>query len=188
MAQISKHWALKSRITVREAALFICGHDPIDNRFMEQRDMEEVSIVADALISELQLSAEWITGDDLLLTKFGINERFQSPENADWDTAILHTGAKEWAESKGYEWPIDLRKPEAKKSFDTSKYPNELQAAIHAFEALKDTKGSNSPKQRITDWLESNKAKYGNLSVKAIERISTVANWKSEGGTPKAGG
>lgn len=184
MAEISRHWALKDRITVREIALIICGHDPIDAHLIEQRDHGEVSIVADALVDELQRMAEWITGDDLLLKKYGVRDT----QDVEWGTLVYHTGAKEWAESKGYEWPIDLRKPEPKKSFDTSKYPNELQAAIHAFEALKDSKGSNSPKQRIADWLESNKAKYGNLSVKAIDRISTVANWKSEGGTPKAGG
>lgn len=71
---------------------------------------------------------------------------------------------------------------------DVSRYPEELKAAIEAFEALQDSAKQSRgrhPKQLLRAWLDANKS---HLSGNARERIATVANWQPAGGAPKTPG
>jgi hypothetical protein len=64
-------------------------------------------------------------------------------------------------------------------------YPNELRAAIEAFEAVHgdpNAAAKRSPKAALTAWLKANRPE---LSSNARERIATVANWQPTGGAPK---
>ena len=67
-------------------------------------------------------------------------------------------------------------------------YPDELRAAIEAFEAvhadLARLRG-RSPKTVVAEWLETHKPE---LSASARDRIAVVANWQREGGAPKTPG
>jgi hypothetical protein len=67
-------------------------------------------------------------------------------------------------------------------------YPDELRAAIEAFEVVHADPTrlrGRSPKTVLAEWLETHKPE---LSVSARERIATVANWQREGGAPKTPG
>jgi hypothetical protein len=65
-------------------------------------------------------------------------------------------------------------------------YPQELSAAIEAFNAVRENSASTakrSPKAALLAWLVVNKP---DLSKNARERIATVANWQPSGGAPKS--
>jgi hypothetical protein len=69
-----------------------------------------------------------------------------------------------------------------------SAYPEELRAAIEAFEAVHGDEAatrSKTPKAALKEWLETNRPDIGD---NARARISTVANWKPSGGAPKTPG
>lgn len=64
-------------------------------------------------------------------------------------------------------------------------YPDELRAAIEAFEAVSSNPSATAkrtPKAALAGWLKMNKPE---LSANAQKRIATVANWLPAGGAPK---
>lgn len=65
-------------------------------------------------------------------------------------------------------------------SFDktSTTYPNELDLAIQAWQAVSSSKGKGKPKARIKAWLDDNTK----LSDAAKERICVVCNWEKLGG------
>lgn len=72
------------------------------------------------------------------------------------------------------------------------RYSGRLAAAIRAWEAMEDQNlmSGKSPKAAMADWLNQNCKEFGlvyngNVSNEAIERVSYVANWQTEGGSPK---
>lgn len=65
-----------------------------------------------------------------------------------------------------------------------SKYPQELDAAIQAWQAVSGIEGKGKPKARIKAWLDSHDT-FKNLSNQAKERIATVANWDKLGGATR---
>ncbi|GEM_PF-6823390 len=75
-----------------------------------------------------------------------------------------------------------------RKALATLAYPDELRAAIEAFEAVHANPAATAkqtPKAALAAWLEQNKPE---LSANARERIATVANWQPQGGVPKTPG
>lgn len=65
--------------------------------------------------------------------------------------------------------------------------PQELAIALAAHEAVRgspDLLRRKTPKQALVQWL---KVAHPELSVGAVERISTVANWEPTGGAPRQG-
>jgi len=65
-------------------------------------------------------------------------------------------------------------------------YPQELAAAIEAFEAVHTADlAGRSAKSVLLGWLNANRPQ---LSANARERIATVANWQPTGGAPKTPG
>ena len=64
-------------------------------------------------------------------------------------------------------------------------YPYELEAAVSAFEGVRENAAltaKRSPKSALLEWLETNRPK---LSESARERVATVANWSPKGGAPR---
>jgi len=67
-------------------------------------------------------------------------------------------------------------------------YPDELRAAVEAFEAVRDDANALrgvTPKTALLAWLSEHKPE---LSNGARERIATVANWQPGGGAPRTPG
>src|SRR5450830_128985 len=60
-------------------------------------------------------------------------------------------------------------------------YPNELDLAVRAWQAVSKIQGKGKPKARIKAWLDENT----NLSNEAKNRISIVANWDKLGGATR---
>jgi len=105
------------------------------------------------------------------------------------ETKIPVVDLVQWAHSCGlpHHWHVNssgLRQGTS----DLSRYPDELRAAIEAFDAVRDTPkatAGKSAKQALAAWLEANKPE---LSANARDRIATVANWQQVGGAPKTPG
>lgn len=91
-----------------------------------------------------------------------------------------------WCDSRGIAHPWGAS--QTKHAAVMATYPDELRAAIEAFEAVRhDPKATSgkSAKQAIRAWLDGHKR---DLSKEARERISIVANWQEKGGAPKTPG
>lgn len=72
-------------------------------------------------------------------------------------------------------------------SNDLSRFPDELRAAIKAFNAVRNDPGAmrgKTPKQALEAWLLKNTE----LGTAARERVAMVANWQPTGGVPKTPG
>lgn len=99
-------------------------------------------------------------------------------------TTITPTALVSWCGKHNAPIPTALAKIGA--SQDTiGTYPEQLRAAIEAFEAVHSDAVAlrgRSPKTALLEWLEQHKPK---LSANARERIATVANWQPTGGAPK---
>jgi hypothetical protein len=80
--------------------------------------------------------------------------------------------------------PAEHAKPEFS---DAEGYPEELRAAIEAFQAVRRTfkPAGRSPKTVLTEWLAKHKPELGSS---AIDRIATLVNWQKRGGAPKTPG
>jgi hypothetical protein len=71
---------------------------------------------------------------------------------------------------------------------DLSTFPQELRAAIEAYQAVRFDIGATSgrsPRTALRAWLTENRCELG---ANAIDRIATVANWQPSGGAPKTPG
>jgi len=80
---------------------------------------------------------------------------------------------------------IARNEPDAASIHGNNGYPDELRAAIEAFEAVRADHTllcGRSPKTVLAEWLEKHKPE---LSASARDRIATVANWQREGGAPR---
>ena len=63
-------------------------------------------------------------------------------------------------------------------------YPQELAAALQAWQAVSSIEGKGKPKARIKAWLDNHET-FKKLSIEAKERIATVANWDKLGGATR---
>jgi len=91
-----------------------------------------------------------------------------------------------WCDSRGIAHPWGMT--ETRHAAVVTTYPDELRAAIEAFEAVHADPTlvrGRSPKTVLAEWLEKHKPE---LSGNARDRIATVANWQREGGAPKTPG
>lgn len=91
-----------------------------------------------------------------------------------------------WCDSRGIAHPWSTS--ETQHAAVIATYPDELRAAIEAFEAVHSDINllrGRSPKTVLTEWLKNHKP---DLSASARDRIATVANWQREGGAPKTPG
>jgi len=78
---------------------------------------------------------------------------------------------------------LDEEKINQKELFDkdSSTYPQELDWAMKAWEAVKNDKSKGKPKAKIKAWLDANTQ----LSNEAKDRISIVVNWDKTGGATR---
>lgn len=102
------------------------------------------------------------------------------------DTTVLVTNLAAWCETKGIAHPFRARADQtiAAPARSLDRYPEQLRAAIEAFEALRHDSGATagkSAKDALMAWLETNT----NLGKGARERVAIIANWQPKGGAPK---
>jgi hypothetical protein len=74
-------------------------------------------------------------------------------------------------------------------ALDLSSFPQELRAAIEAYQAVSsDSRATagKSPRAALRSWLSENRS--AELGANAIDRIATIANWQPSGGAPKTPG
>jgi len=184
-------WQYAELISLRDAACVLTYNDP--NKFEGNRVIpSDARTMGDVLgqsiiVGKLQPYAlRGIFGDDFN----GYNE---APMNADElsphtqlseATTVKVSDLAAWCDSRGIAHPWGTTKMQHAAAIAT--YPDELRAALEAFEAVYPTPlRGRSPKGVLTEWLEKHKPE---LSAGARSRIATVANWQREGGAPKTPG
>lgn len=142
----------------------------------------EVDYITDAFVSQFnRLQTLWESGH---------HAKFNSPDYyIDW--AISKRVDIPWLndaiEQGFYEKPKPLQAIEKplNLSFDktSNTYPEELDLAIQAWQAVSASEGKGKPKARIKTWLNTNTK----ISNEAKERIAIVANWDKTGGATSTG-
>lgn len=185
-------WRHVPALTLGEAACLLQGHDPMkarSNRVLPS-DVEAMRTALEYALKDGQLEPFEVFAYDeaaggLLLVP--PSEPLRGLVLASQTTVRADSLAK-WADARKLEhfWESTTEAQEPARKLKA--YPDELRAAIEAFEAVfydpKATAGK-SPRSALLAWLESNKPELGS---NARERIATVANWQPAGGAPKTPG
>jgi len=111
-----------------------------------------------------------------------------------WDKSMVDVeDLKRWLSSRGHTnnffFANDADPASLANVFLDRNHPHfspELALAVYAWQALKgEQELQRSPKQAISDWIDSNPEAWEGdtpLSNKAKERVITMLNWKKEGG------
>lgn len=176
--------------TSKDAIRIIAGFNPDSSSYSEESLISILSFDKDVLEKSVNVSLQ------LLKRLQSLWEHSEHAYNEDY--MMLFSESPNWFVNYFYnkdimpewlDWALEKKKITlefvnngASLVFDEDKYPEELHIACDAYsEAIKDS-SSISPKQKIKKILQK---KYKHLSNEAIDRISTVANWKREGGAPK---
>ena len=187
-----KLWSIVQSLSIREASRLLAGLDPKPHsRHLDSVDEAAkarainavlIRTVQDGKIKPVH-ALRWF--DDFSAHASSCEP--DSPYLCD-ETVLRVADLSEWAERVGLEhyWPKAAGP--ASNMLDLARYPDELRAAIEAFDAVRDdpraTAGKH-PKQALEDWLAVNKPE---LSGNARGRIASVANWQPGGGAPKTPG
>jgi hypothetical protein len=109
-------------------------------------------------------------------------------EEPAYETTVSVSELAEWCDAKGIPHPWGSSESDNSWESAVSRFPEELRAAIEAFNAVRTdpaVAAGRSAKAMLLEWLKQHKA---NLSNGARERIATVANWNPQGGAPKTPG
>jgi len=173
----------------------LIGEDPFDNSDYWHNDIDVDRATAKHIFDE---ALEFKDLEPDLWTEGGESPRFRA------------STLKQWFGRMGKFWPVpepasipsldqgsvqlrrqiedlqnQLRPFEALADVENELVPKELVIALRAWQEVTEngTRGvtGRSPKQHIEKWLEDNNL---GLSAGAIDRISTLANWKPSGGAP----
>ncbi len=186
-----QEWQIVSTLTVAEAALLLSDDDPAqagNNRGLRGRAyVFQQALLRDIRAGRLTASMPLAYAPD----GSGIYECNPETPELMGDTEVPVPALIAWADARGisHGWnPASHGDVPQAQSRDVSRYPDELRAAIEAFEAVQGdymALAGKTPKRAITDWLEVNRPE---LTANARERIATVANWAPSGGAPKTPG
>jgi hypothetical protein len=187
------HWRRADALTIREAACLLADIDP--NRFAAAHkalptdvDALATALTRSVLASKLPAFAIWTWNDDGELTPIEVDDVSKHTRISD-DTILLVEDLVNWCNGRNIEHIWDVPESALGPSIrDLSNYPDELRAAIEAFEEVSRDVAATSrrtPKAALAFWLEKHRP---GLSVNARDRIATVANWLPAGGAPKTPG
>jgi hypothetical protein len=191
-----QHWYLCQEYTIVEAALLIAGHDPGTYEDVEQLARAEqprgYTAAKNALVQRL---FTWEFGKRVSL-------KGASEDQIDVHRSIVYFwSVRDWLAKEGKTTGFFFEKEQVPSAGvpdylnqNHPRYAPELAAAVKAWEAVREDeaeKSTRSPKAMLWDWLERHAEKFeltlpdGKLNRSGIERVSTVANWRREGGAPK---
>lgn len=190
-SDISPAWFSADAVTIREAACILGWVDPAcvaRNRLLPAQAEAMNRIVQRAVLSHAlpYLAAfEWE------------NNGYSQDSLVPIDAVSAHTHLADatllrvrdlagWCDAHNIKHPWQANANA--KGMLPDHYPEELRAAIEAFNAVHgdpSAAAKRSPKAALTAWLAANKPE---LSTNARERIATVANWQPTGGAPKTPG
>lgn len=190
-SDVSPAWFSADAVTIREAACILGWIDPASverNRILPAQAEAMNRIIQRAVLSRAlpYLAAfEWENNGYSQDSPTPIDT--VSPHTQLADETLLHVrDLAVWCDAHHIEHPWQANA--TAKGVLLEHYPDELRAAIEAFNAVHDdpvTTAKRSPKAALTAWLDANKPE---LSANARERIATVANWQPTGGAPKTPG
>ena len=186
-------WEHIELVSIRQAACLLTGveHIPVSNRPLSLDTQAMLEVLRQAVILRKMpphAAFGWAEGD--MDGPSPIAESDISPyTNLADSTTVLVADLVRWCDSKGIDHPWEsVRANSIETAAAMPDYPQELRAAIEAFEAVRSdpkAQARRSPKAAIAAWLKINKP---DLSEGARERIATVANWQPVGGAPKTPG
>ena len=185
-ANIGRAWRLADVLTIKEAACILGWVDPSKytstNRILPD-EAEGMRVLLQRAITQgyLPFAAAWEYGENDCYSTQTVNAYTSLADH----TTIRVSDLATWCDSKGIEHPFESQPASNANMPALQTFPDELRAAIEAFEAVSRTPNAiakKTPKAALSAWLETNKPE---LSANARERIATVANWQPSGGAPK---
>jgi hypothetical protein len=185
-------WRYADVISLRDAACVLTDTDPHKfqrNRVLPSNAETMLDVLRQAAVMRrLPVFAAWVYDDG------GFNELMPAAADALTphtfladSTTVKIADLAQWCDAKRI--PHLWLDPATRQTEPTATgYPDELRAAIEAFNAVHgdpSATAKRSPKAALTAWLEANRP---GLSANARERIATVANWQPTGGAPATPG
>jgi len=199
--EVSNLWGLAHSLSVVDACLLAVERDPqiwshdVERMVRHRQPAGYLAIKTAILIamSRAELPGILMGHDGMVCFDFPFD-----PSDCDPARSYVQQGALfKWLKSKGY--PTGRLVPDdgiAPGIIDKNhpRYSPKLAAAIAAWESFDEAAtNSGSVKQKLQAWLYEHAAEYptpgkDSLSDNAIEEISTIANWDTEGGAPKKKG
>lgn len=184
-------WSIVESLSIREASRLLAGLDPKPYSNRIDSDKEGAAKAEAFNVALIRTVQDGKIRPVRALSWFNdINATYPapcdpgSPDLCD-ETILRVTDLSEWAERVGLEHYWRKATGPALNTLDLARYPDELRAAIEAFDAVRDdpkATAGKTPKAALSAWLDTNKA---DLSKNARERIATVANWQPSGGAPE---
>jgi hypothetical protein len=172
----------------------LTGIDP--SRFADSHKLLPIDVEAldtalrrSVLASRLPAFAVWTWDEQGELMPIEVENVSRHTHISD-DTILLVKDLANWCAGRNIEhiWGATESTLGPSPIRDLSNYPDELRAAIAAFEAVNadpSATAKRTPKAALASWLEANRPE---LSSNARERIATVANWQPAGGAPRTPG
>lgn len=179
-------WEYAESVELLDAAYLLSvtrPHPGIHNRILPAKVGAMLRTLEQAvLLGQLPVFAAWVWNENG--DREPINADDVTPHTSLHScTTVRARDLAAWCDARcipHYWFSANTSAPEA-----IATYPDELRAAIEAFQAVHTDPArlrGRSPKTVLAEWLEKNKPE---LSASARERIATVANWQREGGAPK---
>lgn len=190
---INPGWLAVGPLTISEAAFLLCQLDPKRINYYTDRELYPVGLMRNAIAraiaaGNLPYVAAWKAGPRIFDPDEPVENVTAHTELTDRTTVRL-CDLVAWCELKDISHPFPPSSREAPPSPQPlANYPDELRAAIDAFEAVSREPAltaKQTPKAALAAWLAKHKPE---LSGHARDRIATVANWLPRGGAPKTPG
>ena len=186
-------WMHVECISIRDAACLLTYSDPHKYRGNEVLSSESQTMLAALqsaiMTGKLAVFAVW-SWEEGECAPSPIQTKDVTPHTYIADTTtVMVAELEKWCDSHGlpHIWQNHFSET-SHHSSDYLRYPEELRAAIEAFEAIKGdptATAGRTPKAALLRWLVSNKPE---LSGHARQRVASVANWLPAGGAPKTPG
>jgi hypothetical protein len=196
--QVLGVWKDVEAVSIRSAALFLNGCDPMDygsNVSLPSGVGTTLEILRQAILAhqlEPIAAFAWsVRGSDSFDGPAQVPSHLIGPRtDLASETTLRVDDLAVWCESNNISHPFcaRLQHDAATGSECFADYPDELRAAVEAFEAIRHDAAAiskHTPKAALRAWLGKHKQEIGK---NARERIATVANWQPQGGAPKTPG
>ena len=185
-------WRLSDELTIIQAALLICGHNPTnlqDSVHCSNKNYPDGYVAIKHALSSATKS------EILKARETKIFYERDGDYYIDDDLALLNVDdLKKWLFSNGIRKHFFFFPEEPEGEFLSRKHPRyspKLAAAVRAWQAMEDESlHAKTPKQSVKKWLRLHSTEYG-LSdddgkpmESAIEEIAKIVNWNPKGGAP----